>query len=84
MRKIRRIRITVETERLMVISERGRTVEGWCGGCDDTVELIRPVEAAALCGISFRMISRQIEKGVLHYVETSDGVCLICLNSLLQ
>ena len=84
MKKIKRIRITVETERLLVISKQGRAVEGWCACCGESVELIRPEEAAALSSLSLRALRRQMERGALHYVETPDGVSLICLNSLLQ
>ena len=84
LKKIKRIRITVETERLLVVSKQGRAVEGWCACCGESVELIRLEEAAALVGMSPRAIRRQIETNLLHDVETPDGIRFICLNSLLQ
>lgn len=84
MRKIKRTRITIETERVLVISKQGRVVEGWCDGCGEAVQLIGLEEAAVMAGISLRAIRHQVEIKLLHCAETHDGGRLICLNSLLQ
>jgi hypothetical protein len=83
-KKIKRIRITVETERLLVVEERGRGATAWCAFCGESVALVGPEEAAALLGTGLRALRRQIEANLIHCVETPDGGSLICLNSLLR
>jgi hypothetical protein len=83
MKRTRRRRITVETERLLVIS-RHNGVEGWCEGCSAQVRMVGPEEAAAVAGLSQRAIFRRIESHQLHFTETPDGTPLICLSSLLE
>lgn len=83
MKRTRRRRVTVETERLLVISHYN-AVQGWCEGCNAQVKLVGPEEAAALAGLSQRTIFRQIESHQLHFTETPDGGLLICVNSLLE
>jgi hypothetical protein len=83
MRSTRRMKITVERERLLVVhQEKGS--ESWCAECNATVTMLRPVEAAAVAAVSDRTIFRQIESQRLHFTETSQGAVLICLNSLLK
>lgn len=82
---MKRTRITVETERLLVVNRHRRArLEGWCAGCGKTVRLIRAEEAAALSGAGLREICRQVESDSLHYTETPDRVLLICFDSLLK
>jgi len=83
MKKTRRKKITVETERLLVIS-RHKGVEGWCEGCRMQVRMLGPEEAAAIAGLSQRAIFRKIESHQLHFAETPDGALFICLSSLLE
>ena len=54
----------------------------WCPGCAGPSEMLTPDEAAALAGVSPRVINEWAEAARLHSVETSDGALLICLNSL--
>ena len=83
MKRTRRMKITVENERLLVVSQRQGS-ENWCEDCGARVRMLRPGEAAALTDVSDRTIFRQIESRRLHFTETSDGAVLICLNSLLK
>lgn len=84
MGKIRRTRIVVETERLLVVRRgRGRAPEGWCEGCGASATLVGLEEAAILCGASQREIVRRVDSGSLHFKESARGVLLICLDSLL-
>lgn len=83
MRRTRKMRITVENERLLVVSQRQGT-ESWCEDCHATVRMLSPAEASALAAVSDRTIFRQIESRRLHFTETSEGAVLICLNSLLK
>jgi hypothetical protein len=83
MKRTRRKRVTVETERLLVISHHNG-VHGWCEGCSSQVKMVGPEEAAAVTGLSQRTIFRLIESQQLHFIETPDGGLLICVNSLLE
>src|SRR5207253_396496 len=81
MRKIRRIEITIETDRVLSISRRFPT---WCTACAELTVMVRVDEAAALAGVRERTICWRMEAGQLHFKETPEGVHLICLNSLLK
>ena len=83
MRRTRKMKITVENERLLVVSQRQGT-ESWCEGCSARVRMLSPAEASALAAVSDRTIFRQIESRQLHFTETSEGAVLICINSLLK
>jgi hypothetical protein len=80
----KRTEITVETERILVIRRRYRAIEVWCNECDEAVIMIRPDQAAAVSGRGLRAIFGAIEQAQLHFLEQSDGMLLICLNSLLK
>ena len=83
MRRTRRMTITVEKERLLVVSQISRG-ESWCEECNARVRILSPAEAAAVAAVSDRTIFRQIESRRLHFTETSQGAVLICLNSLMK
>jgi hypothetical protein len=83
MKRTRRRKVTVETERLLVISHYNE-VQGWCEGCGAQVQMAGPEEAAAVAGLGQRAIFRLIESHQLHFTETADGGLLICVNSLLE
>ncbi|HEX3229352.1 MAG TPA: hypothetical protein VHQ95_10325 [Pyrinomonadaceae bacterium] len=80
--KKRTARITVETERLVVIRRSQTSCDGWCGQCEAPVKLIGLEEAAAIAGASQRAIFRGAEAGEIHFTETADGKVLFCLNSI--
>lgn len=82
MKKTRR-KITIETERLLVIS-RKKGAEAWCEGCKAQRKMVEPRDAAAISGLSARAIFRRVEADQLHFTETPDGALLICLDSLLE
>jgi len=80
--KKRTARITVETERLVVIRRSQTSSDGWCGQCEAPVKLIGLEEAAAIADASQRAIFRWAESGEIHFTETADGRVLFCLNSI--
>lgn len=82
MKKTRRTKVTVEKERLLVIS-RQRQVAAWCEACGAEVEMVGAEEASLLTSLSQRAIFRLIEAGRLHFSETPRGSLWVCLNSLL-
>jgi hypothetical protein len=54
----------------------------WCPDCPGPAGMLTPDEAAAVAGVSPRVIREWAEAARLHSVETSDGALLICLKSL--
>ena len=83
MRRTRKLKITVEKERFLVL-RHDQEVEQWCAECGAIVRMIRPAEAAAVAAVSDRTIFREIEARRLHFSETQAGAILICLNSIME
>jgi hypothetical protein len=77
----RRTRITVETERRLVITSRMNHAAP-CAECGGPSRLVTVEQAAALTRISARAAYRMVEAHDVHFVETAEGALLICLNSL--
>jgi len=75
-----RTEIIVERDRWVVVNRRTRTV--WCRDCSRQVEMLSIDDAAILARVSSRTIFQWAESGVVHSTETSDGLLLICPNSL--
>lgn len=78
----RRIEITVERHRLVVLNQRNHATAAWCEICGQRVQMLTPDQAAQLCQVSTRTIYRRIENGRLHFTETEKGFSLVCLQSL--
>jgi hypothetical protein len=75
---------TVEFNRVVVIKKPEGLVVMWCPVCEERVNMITTEAAAVLSNVDTRTIYRRIEAGALHFAETSDGLALVCLNSLLK
>jgi hypothetical protein len=80
--KKNRTDITIETERVLVIRRRKGSALAWCQTCDQQVPMIKVDEAAALSRVSSRTVFRWVEAEKIHFVETPEGLLLICLSSL--
>jgi hypothetical protein len=80
--KNRRTKITVETERIVSINDRGPIEIAQCGLCRVPTIWVTPDSAAVIVGVTSRTIYRWVENQLVHYVETPTGLLLICLNSL--
>jgi hypothetical protein len=81
---MKKAKITIETERLLVISRSRRQVERWCAACQNDVEFVGVEEAAALVGVSQRRVFHLAETDLIHFQETTQGRALFCVNSLLK
>ena len=77
----KRMEITVETDRVMLVNSRKSPVI-WCEACAASVRMLTVDEAAALAGASSRSVYRRVEAGQLHFAETVEGRLFICSNSL--
>jgi hypothetical protein len=81
MTKTRRMRITIQTERLLVLSQ-SQSLYSLCAGCGAEVRMLTIDQAATLARLSSRELYREVEAGILHFIETTEGSVLICFNSL--
>ena len=79
----KRMEITIETERLLLVSNRNSPII-WCEACAAAVRMVTVDEAAAFTGESSLSIYRRAEAGQLHFAETLAGSLFVCLNSLSQ
>jgi hypothetical protein len=82
MGKKRTTKITIETERLLVVRHRGQQAPRWCPDCRAQTLMLKPEEAATIAAVTPRTIYRWVEAGQVHFTEAPDGWLLICLNSL--
>ncbi|HEY3025953.1 MAG TPA: hypothetical protein VGJ55_07380 [Pyrinomonadaceae bacterium] len=78
----KRTEITIETDRTLVITGRGRGLSDWCPACAAGVRMLTVDEAAALAGVSPLTMFRMIEVQQLHCVGIPGGPVLVCFNSL--
>ena len=74
-----RTEITVEMDRVIVVSRPGRTE--WCTSCSHPVEMLSIDDAALLAHVSSLTIFSWAIARELHSVENADGLLLICPNS---
>ena len=80
----RRTEITIEKERVLLIRRRHASAVAWCASCHERVRMVTADEAARMAGVSPRTIYRWIEAERLHFIETPEGLLLVCINSLLE
>jgi hypothetical protein len=89
----RRTEITIETDRLLVLSrtnghsgirsnERHPRPFVWCLSCAEYVRPLTTDEAAIQAHVTSLIIFHWVESELLHYIESSEGLLLICPNSL--
>ena len=81
MRIKRRTEVNAESHEVWVIRRQQAHPRVRCAQCRDA-PMVAPEEAAALARTSTRTIYRWVEAGLLHYVETTGGRLLVCLDSL--
>lgn len=81
--KRKRTEITIETERVLVVSV-GRRARAWCAPCGRQVEMLSVDEAAALARVTSVTIFSWAADDRLHFTQAHEGTLLICANSLLK
>ena len=81
--KKRSAHITVETDRVLVVSgSHAAVVSRWCEGCQREVTMFGVDQASAFSGLTDRAIFQLAETGAIHFVETAEGKALFCVASL--
>ena len=81
MTKTRQMRVTIQTERILEMSQ-GSGLYSLCQQCGDEVRMVTIEQAAALARASSPEIFRELGAGMLHFIESAEGSLLICFNSL--
>jgi hypothetical protein len=78
----KRTQITIETERLLVVSRRHEAARIRCNQCDTSLPMLTVDEAAAKAVTTPIVIFRLAEAGRLHFAVTPEGRLFICPSSL--
>ena len=78
----KRTEITIETDRIVVLSRRKDSVVSWCHECGQRTKMVTVDEAAAIAGVTSRTMYRWADAEKLHFTETAAGVLMICCASL--
>jgi hypothetical protein len=78
----RRIEIIVEQHRFLSVSMRRISAVGWCVPCGQKVQMVTAEDAARIASVTARTIYRRTETGQLHFIESQEGVLLVCTRSL--
>jgi hypothetical protein len=81
-RTTRTVELTVERTEFSTPRGPRPNAVAWCGGCGRSAPFVTPEEAARSTGAGLRTVFRQIEAAEIHFLETADGVLLVCLDSL--
>jgi hypothetical protein len=77
----KRTEITIETERVLVVSQRREKAILWCSDCDTRVSMLTVDEAALAISTTPVVIFKLAAAGKLHFA-ARDGRQFICPNSL--
>jgi hypothetical protein len=82
--KRKKMEIIIEREQVLVIRRLDAQQSRWCAECSGQAQMLSIDEAAALARLSARALYRRVEASQVHFMETEDGLLLICINSLLN
>jgi hypothetical protein len=74
--------ISVEKERVIEIRWQGPRREILCEQCGARVRMLTADEAAVVAGVSPSAVCDWVETGRVHFTRDSDGLLLVCLNSI--
>ena len=80
----KKTKLTIETERLLIIRGGSSHRCAKCEACGEVVRLITVDEAAMLAQVGSRAIYRLVEAEKIHFIETGNELLLICFNSLCR
>ena len=73
----------VERPLVFIINRPAVSEQKNCSKCTESSGMITSDEAAALTGVSSRVIYRRLEEGEIHFIETARGELFICVKTLV-
>lgn len=56
----------------------------WCVAFGAETTMVSPQQAAVITGVTVRTINSWVEDNLVHFIETADGLLLVCVSSLSQ
>ena len=80
--KARCTRITIETERILIVA-RQHAVRGWCDKCRAGVELLPSDQARPLFEATSAWLDDE-QRSNLHKQPPKDGLMFVCVQSVLR
>ncbi|HUQ31837.1 MAG TPA: hypothetical protein VM095_06945 [Pyrinomonadaceae bacterium] len=84
MRTKREAQVTTrETQKVWLIRQRWNPLRERCEQCNRQAQMLTPEEAASFSGTDLESINSRMKLGEFHGKEMSEGLFLICINSLL-
>ncbi len=77
--------VTIETEENLVFgsSANRRRQTAWCPNCRREAAMVSPEQAARIAGVGTRAVYAWVGAGTIHFVESPEGLLLVCLDSLV-
>jgi hypothetical protein len=79
----KRTRVSIETDSLLIVRGQ-RLLQSWCPQCGGETEMIALDTLGVVSNLSPKEVQAWMESPELHRIRRSDGVELVCLNSILQ
>jgi hypothetical protein len=79
----RRISITIETERVLIVRRRRGSIRAWCDVCIAPAAFAPLREVCALTTYDAATVERLLADGKLHSITAPNAPPLICLRSAL-
>lgn len=80
--KKRTVEIILERDEVFILPAPAATLRGWCDACGAEAEFASPDAAAVLLHTTTRALYRLVEAAAVHFIESPDGLLLICLRSI--
>jgi len=78
-----KVKSNFERPQVFIINRPHVSEQRSCSRCTESSGMITADEAAALRGVSTRVIYRWLEDGAIHFIETAKGQLFICLKTLV-
>lgn len=78
----RKTEIFIQTRERIFVRNGSPAEQIFCQLCDTETALLMPERAAVALNMTTREIYRRIESGRVHFIETTDGLTLVCRQSL--
>ena len=80
----KRVEIIIETERVVHISSRSKSLIFWCDSCGRPVPALTLSETAVVFGMRAEEILRKIADRELHLIQMAESLPRICSISLFK
>ena len=75
--------VAIEIDEVALVQDFSNQIErAWCVECASDVFMVTPAQAAVIARVTVRDINRRVEAGAVHFLETTEGALLVCVNSI--